>query len=323
MTKKLFLPVFALIASVRVMAQGIDTPVYDVLDYEEDTVNVTSLDDIIKTQEQVYSESFRSEFVKTVWKRKKAFTVSYNNTTMKSEKLYMYNESRKEYEQENAEFKSDWGLNIKRSRNAAFHKHPIGDVLLFGLEWSLLDLSVNHFKKNEGTKLYDSNATFTYKDDDDDDDTKTASYMPWGSEMYTFAYGVKLGPSITVAPFARMRNRGLAHIRLQGYFNMGYRGGLLWLRANEKDDANYENRNISTNTSATQAYENVNNSIKLNWGHGLTTSWGIRLNWKAIGVGYEVIRGNLDFKSVESNVFGSGKTKFSETNKRICISYIW
>ena len=61
----------------------------------------------------------------------------------------------------------------------------------------------------------------------------------------------------------------------------------------------------------------------MNWGHGMTTSWGIRLNWKGIGIGYEVISGDLNFKSIETKIYGSKKSKFSQSTKRLSLTYVW
>lgn len=317
--KKIIFSALSFICSIHVLAQTNDLAIPENLDFEEDTTSVTSLNDIIKTQEQIYAKSYQSNFIKSVWKRQKAFTVSYENTTLTGQKLNMYDNG--EYKERDVEFKSDWGVSLKRSRTSAFHKHAIANILSFGLEHSFFDISVNHYKRMEGEKLYNSNILWEQRDDDNKT-TKNYNYATWGTEMYSFAYGIKLGPSITIAPFARCHNRGLAHIRLQSYFNIGYRASLLWLMRDEKADANYDNRN-NNKDNAKEHYEKISNSTKINWGHGMTTSWGIRLNWKTIGIGYEVINGDLNFKSIEGNIYGPQKTKFSQATKRLSISVIW
>lgn len=319
MKKRIIFSTLVLMCVVHIFAQSDDMPRQGVLDFEEDTTNITSLDDIIKTQEQIYEKTYRSNFVKSVWKRKKAFSVSYENAMLKGKQLWMYDEEQKDYKQKDEEFESDWGVSIKRSRTSALHKHPIADILSFGLEHSFFDISVNHYKKMDGTKLYDSDKTWSRTNEDGE--VINYNYTTWGTEMYSFAYGIKIGPAITIAPFTHTRSRGLAHIRLLGYFNIGYRAGLLWLRGDDKADANYDNR--KEYGSKQTNFDNVSKSIKMNWGHGLTTSWGIRLNWKNIGIGYEVISGDLDFKSIETKIYGSRKSKFSQSTKRISLSYVW
>ena len=143
---------------------------------------------------------------------------------------------------------------------------------------------------------YDSRHTFRVEDSVDE-----YQYVPWGSEMYSFAYAMHLGPAITVAPLTPLENVQAAHLRLQAYFTIGYRIGLFWMRGNER----------------------VSGSSKILWGHGLTTNWGLRISWRNIGLGYEVIHGNYTIKSAEKKIYGNEKFKFSETSKRVTLSYIW
>ena len=311
MKKRIFLSVFVLTCAMHLFAQTDDQTTQGILDFEEDTTSITSLSDIIKTQEQIYEKTYHSNFIKSVWKRKKAFTVSYENTTLKSNKLMMYDQGSDKYSEENKTFESDWGVSIKRSRTSALHKRPIADIVTFALEHSFLDISVNHYKKIREGKLYNSNIV---------DTVGGYNYTPWGTEMYSFAYGIKLGPAITIAPFTHTRSRGLAHIRLLGYFNIGYRAGLLWLRGKDKYDTNQPS---GDDWDASTRFDRVSNSIMLNWGHGLTTSWGIRLNWKWLGIGYEVINGDLDFRSVVNDIYGKKVSKFSQSTKRLSLSIVW
>lgn len=317
--KKIIFSALTFVCSIHVFAQTNDPAIPENLDFEEDTTSVTSLNDIIKTQEQIYAKSYQNNFIKSVWKRQKAFTIYggwwENNNTLTGHNLNMYDNG--EYKERDVEFKSDWSVGLKRSRTSALHKHAIANMLSFGLEHSFFDISVNHYKRMEGKKLYDSNILWELIDKKNNT-TQECNYATWGTEMYSFAYGIKLGPSITIAPFARFRNRGLAHIRLQSYFNIGYRASLLWLMRDDEADANENNTNNEKNN-----YEKVSNSTKINWGHGMTTSWGIRLNWKGIGIGYEVIKGDLNFKSIEKKIYGPQETKFSQSTKRLSISVIW
>ena len=311
MKKRIYFSAFVFMCTMLLFAQTDDQSQKGILDFEEDTTNITSLNDIIKTQEQIYEKTYRNNFIKSVWKRKKAFTISYENTTLKGKNLLMY-DGQNNYEKKNETFESDWGVSIKRSRTPALHKRPIADIVTFGLEHSFLDISVNHYKKKEGEILYNSNIV--------QEGENEYNYIPWGTEMYSFAYGIKLGPAITIAPFTHTRSRGLAHIRLLGYFNIGYRAGLLWLRGKDEYDANQPSNN---DWDANTRFDRVSNSIKLNWGHGLTTSWGIRLNWKWLGIGYEVINGDLDFRSVEKSIYGKEVSKFSQSTKRLSLSIVW
>ncbi len=314
--KKLFLLLLVLPVALQVFSQTDDSNVQNI-DFEEDTTQVTSLDDIITFQEMVYEQNYRSNVIKNVWKRKKYFTMSYSNTTLKGDGLMVYNPTPDVMEERNMEFKTDLAFTMKRSNMVAFHKKPIAQMVSIGLEYSLFDLAVNHYKQDENMK-YNSSVTFEEETDNYKDDG-TRHYLPWGSEMFTFAYSVHIGPALTVAPFAKLRSEALAHIRLHGYYGIGYRAALMWLRADEKKDMN-DPRISNTNKTL---YESVKSSTKLTWGHDMLTTWGIRLMWKGIGIGYEAVSGEYEFEPIETDIYGKGKFKFSEKTQRFTLSYIW
>lgn len=315
MKKNFFLLCFACLTQL-VFAQT-DNNVVSLLDYEEDTVNITSLQNILQTQELVYSKSFRSKVIQGVWKPNKYFTISYVNHQLDGKELALYDYKKGKYNEKDSTFKSDWAVSIKRSRTIKLHKRPISDILLFGLEFSAMDLSVSHFKKNENAYF---NSKQKYETNDDDGNSNKYYYMPFGSEMYNIYYGLHIGPSITIAPFTHLKSRGLANIRLQGYFTVGYRAAFSILTNNEKMDVNYDQRN---KTDYKEDFDKVNDVFKGNWAIGLTTAWGIRLNWKRIGIGYEVVKGDLKYKSFSTKIFGKRGYQFSESSKRVSLIYTW
>lgn len=297
----------AMLFSAQAFAQNETRTI--LLDHEEDTANVTSLEDIIKTQEKVFSANYRKDVVTGVWKRKKHFSLSYAKTEMNGKKIEMYDGTK------NPSYTSDWAVNLKRSHTYSFHKRPIADILSFGLEFGFIDLSANHFK-GDSTYKYNSNIKYEYVNEDNEKDSY--NHLPWGSEMYTFSYGMNLGPSITIAPFGRCKSAGLAHIRLQAYFTVGYRASLMWMNADKKRDINPQKI-----TSDKNNYETVEKSTKLSWGHGMTTIWGLRLNWKGIAVGFEKVAGSQKYESVESGIYGPRKYEFSEASTRFSLIYMW
>ena len=307
MKKKIILSAFALMCAVFSYAQGSVTSDDEPLNIDEDTTSVSSLDEIVKTQEMVYTKKFRDKVVQNVWKRKSSFSVAYTTTNLEGD-LQMYNSTKDAYEPVNQKFENDWGLTMKIATTVRFHKRPIADIVSFGLDYSLLDLSVNHYKELEGDKLYKSSETWT---EDIDGKIRNPHYIPWGLQMYNFTYGMNLGPSIGIAPFARFKNPQLAHLRLHLYFNVGYRASLLLMKGNDDKDA------------AQPHDEKVKESSKLQWGHGFYTMFGVRMSWKGIGIGYELVNGNQNYKSVETEIYGSATNKLKESSHRIVLSYIW
>lgn len=307
MKKKIILSAFALMCAVFSYAQGSITSDDEPLNIDEDTTSVSSLDEIVKTQEMVYTKKFRDEVVQNVWKRKRSFSIAYTTASLEGD-LQMYNPTRDAYELVTQKFKNDWGLTMKAATTVRFHKRPIADIVSFGLDYSLLDLSVNHYKELEGDKLYKSDETWP---EDIDGKTRNPHYIPWGLQMYNFTYGMNLGPSIGIAPFARFKNPQLAHLRLHLYFNVGYRASLLLMKGNDDKDA------------AQLRDEKVKESSKLQWGHGFYTMFGVRMSWKGIGIGYELVNGSQNYKSVETEIYGSATNKLKEASHRIVLSYIW
>ena len=307
MKKKIILSAFALMCAVFSYAQGSVTSDDEPLNIDEDTTSVSSLDEIVKTQEMVYTKKFRDKVVQNVWKRKSSFSVAYTTTNLEGD-LQMYNSTKDAYEPVNQKFENDWGLTMKIATTVRFHKRPIADIVSFGLDYSLLDLSVNHYKELEGDKLYKSSETWM---EDIDGKIRNPHYIPWGLQMYNFTYGMNLGPSIGVAPFARFKNPQLAHLRLHLYFNVGYRASLLLMKGNDDKDA------------AQPHDEKVKESSKLQWGHGFYTMFGVRMSWKGIGIGYELVNGSQNYKSVETEIYGSATNKLKESSHRIVLSYIW
>ena len=309
MKKKIILSAFALMCAVFSYAQGSITSDDEPGNIDEDTTSVSSLDEIVKTQEMVYTKKFRDNVVKSVWKRKSSFSIAYTTTNLEGD-LRMYNPKIDAYEPEpvNQKFKNDWGVTMKIATTVRFHKRPIADIVSFGLDYSLLDLSVNHYKELEGDKLYKSSETWT---ENINGKIRNPHYIPWGLQMYNFTYGMNLGPSIGIAPFARFKNPQLAHLRLHLYFNVGYRASLLLMKGNDDKDA------------AQPRDEKVKESSKLQWGHGFYTMFGLRMSWKGIGIGYELVNGSQNYKSVETEIYGSRTNKLKESSHRIVLSYIW
>lgn len=309
MRLKLFASALCLLLAMQSFSQN-ESEISNYIDLEEDTTTVTSLQEILNLQELAYAKTHRADLIKSVWKRKKHFSLSFAKTSLTGNNLKIYDPVNKEYVPSDVKYETDWAINLKRSRTYALHKKAIADILSFGLEFTVIDLSANHFKK-DSTAHYNSDIKYTVTDENKG--KHEYNYIPWGAEMYTFSYGMNIGPSITIAPFARMNNPGLAHLRIQGYFTVGYRGSLMWMRNDKQMDHGKEKDN----------YDKVHNSNKLSWSHGLTTAWGFRLNWKAIAFGCEFINAKHNFKPIETHIYGKNKYKFTESSMRLSLIYTW
>lgn len=295
--KKLFLSLALMAGTLHAMAQYDDAMLQN-LDTEEDTTNVTRVRDIVAMQQKVLSSSNTEKHLQDVWKRRAFFNISWNKQTLKSK-----NEIPTEYGAQDYKFKNDWGIGLQAGVNYRLHKKPIGNMLNFALDYSWLDLNVHHYKA-EKDYFYNSEIKRI-------EETGEYFYMPWGLEKYEFNYGMSLGPSITVAPFVPLGIKGLDYLRLQFYYHLGYNVSMLYSVSDNDCDINPNRKS--------EPYETMKNNLKLNWGHGLYNTFGFNVTWKRIGIGYEVRKGSYKYKAINTDDFGSGKNKFSATNKRFYI----
>ena len=260
-----------------------------------------SVSDIIKMQQEVTKRNQSESHFRSVWSRKGYLNVSYNTTTLSPKDDVptgvAYNGGKA------PEYKSNWGASIQLGRSYALHKRPISNILQFNIDYTYIDLGVNHFKaEGDGTNLYDSSNKSGEK-----------YYTPWNLEKYDINYGMAVGPSVTVAPFTYTKYAGRHHMKFNVYFQIGYHVGLLYMVNDENADVNQDKDD--------DGYKRMKDNLKMDLGHGLTTSFGFSLTWKTIGVGYEHRSGNLKYKSLSTDDFGKDSYKFKSSTNRVFIQF--
>jgi len=297
---------------MAVTAAAQDFPEFpEVLDEKEDTAQVVTVADIIKVQELVTNSNLTASHFSNVWGRQTYFDISYGNVKMTPKADiqlgYPYNNGIA------PAFTSDWGLALKLGRNYSLHNKPIANTLKFNIDYTYFDLNFTHFKaEGDGkTILYDSNATWK---ETTDDDTDERSYIPWCMQKYKADFGMAVGPSLTVAPFTYINGvNGLHYLKLNVYYHFGYHVSLLWMTYDDNLDAAEKKRYSS------QSYpgKKGSNDLKMNWGHGITSTFGFSLSWKMIGIGYEIRHTNLKYKSVNPSIYGHESYKFGTASNRV------
>ena len=122
------------------------------LDLEEDSTGVASVSDIVKMQQEVLSNKQAGKHFQNVWKRRSFFNMSWTESKMKCDDKTI------------GEFKSDWGVTLQSGTNYRLHKKPIAKMINIALDYSWLNLNVNHIKAEdpksekgiEGKYLYNS-----------------------------------------------------------------------------------------------------------------------------------------------------------------------
>ncbi len=278
-----------------------------VLDLAEDTTQVTTINDIVEVQEIITSRNYNAAHFSKVWSLNSFLNLDYNLTArLKPNKPIDlgYNNG------EVPEFKSDWGVSLQLGKNYRLHKYPIINMIQFNIDYSYIDLNVNHYKAAEGNKLYDSSQK----------NNKDYYYIPWLLEKYEVNYGMTVGPSVTIAPFIYMDIPQLHYLKFNVYGHIGYHASLLYISNDKKDINNdkkgiYDAAEIPDNSNISD--NPVRSTLKLNLGHGLIYGFGFNVSWKSIGLGYELRNGALNYQSLNHNIFGPDKYKFKTTTSRI------
>jgi len=308
MKKKLIFSITCLIA-ISAYGQDVNEPNLPMtFNWQEDTTEVTTINDIIRMQQDVTNKKFAESHYRDVWSRKGYFNISYNSTTLTPDQSIPTGVGGNVV----PEFKSDWGVSLNIGRSYALHKSPIANMLQFNFDFSYIDLNVNHFKhEGDGKNLYDSREVLP--------GTTDKFFTPWNLEKYDFNYGMSVGPSISIAPFTSTNVSGLHHIKLNAFFHVGYHVSLLYMLNDEEADMNQGDD--PTDPIAVERYEKMKDNLKLDLGHGLITSFGFSVTWKFIGLGYEHRSGSLEYKSLSKNDFSNEKYKFKSSTNRVFIQF--
>lgn len=298
--KKVFIMAFAAIAFAFNASAQNEAHLLQNLDLEEDTTDVTSLNDIIAMQQRVLSSSNSEKHYNDVWRRRSFFNLTKNSTTLESEGKVATGEGKSD----NISLVNDWGFGMQAGTNYRLHKKPIAHMVVIGLDYSWLDLNVNHFKADD-FKKYDSSEKFK------DEEGESKFYMPWCLEKYEANYGMSLGPSVTVAPFVPLNIKQLDYFRLQAYYHIGYSASFMYSLNDEAKD----------NSPSGTDHDIMADNLKIVWGHGLYKTFGINLTWKGIGFGYEHRTGTYEYQPLSTADFGKGKNKFNNSVNRLILQF--
>jgi hypothetical protein len=314
MKKKLMLSLACLFA-VSAFGQDVNEQNMPMtFNWQEDTTEVTTINDIIRMQQDVTNKKYAESHYRDVWSRKGYFNISYNSATLTPDESIPTGVGGDIV----PEFKSDWGVSLQLGRSYALHKAPIANMLQFNIDYSYIDLNVNHFKQEGDGNLYDSRSILNY-------DGKEYYYTPWNLEKYDLNYGMSVGPSISIAPFTSTNVSALHHIKLNAFFHVGYHVSLLYMTNDEKADINptKKREDVQTETQAKEyeRYEKMSKGLKFDLGHGLITSFGFSITWKFIGLGYERRSGSLKYQSLSTDDYSKQKYEFKSSTNRVFIQF--
>lgn len=279
------------------------------IDWKEDSAEIVTVNDILKTQQQVTVSNTMEAHFRDVWSRKDYINIGYNSSTLSPKEtipLGMDGSSTV------PNYSSNWGVSFQAGKSSRLHKRPIANMLQFYFDFSYVDLNVNHYAKDglggdEGGKLYN---TGMKKESGD-------YYIPWKLEKYEFNYGMSIGPSVTIAPFTSLNSKELHYIKFNIFYHLGYHASIVNLPSDENADAN----NLGEGDYSYDEIEKVRSNVKLLWGHGLTSSFGFSVTWKFIGIGYEIRTANIKYKSIDTSTYGDDKYKFKTSTNRVFLQF--
>ena len=282
-----------------------------VSDQEKDTTVFVSIADIIKEKEETASRGNVIKHFNEVWGRRSYLNISYNFSTLSPKE-----DIKTGIDDELVDnVKNNVGVSLQFGKSFRLHKKPIANIVHFYLDYTGIDLSFNHYSiGNYGIDVFNSASKYSVASGKGGTKTSTIYYVPWNLEKYEVSYGMTLGPSITVAPFTHINNKnGLHFLKFNMYFHIGYQASMLWIVGNDDADMNPDDRSTD--------FKTVSEALKMNWGHGLLTSFGLSLTWKSIGIGYEHRVAQNKFKPADTTDFGSDTHKFKTSTDRIYISF--
>lgn len=279
-----------------------ETPATADIDWSEDSTEIVTIADIIKVQQRQTSRYATESHFEKVWGRRSFVNLSYNTGKL-TPKNTMNTGMETLHNGLVAPMTSDWGAALQYGRSYRLHKKPIANIACFCVDYTGIDLGVNHYKaEGNGKMLFDSSKQFKGADGDD------YFFTPWNLEKYEVSYAMTLGPSVTIAPFTLTNSRGLHYLKVNAYYHIGYHASLLFMSGDDDNDVNQSDKAMR---------DKMDNATKIDWGHGLTHSFGVGLSWKAIGVGYEHRARTLNYKSMATSVFGKEKYKFDVADNRV------
>ena len=307
--KRKFIFIMTCLFSTAVFAQVENEDDKVSIDWSEDTTEITTIKDIIKVQQQVTNRNATEQHFADVWGRRGYFNFSYNNTKL-TPKDNNYPNGQGGFV---SEMKSDWGASIQYGRSYRLHKKPIANVATFNIDYTGIDLNVNHFKA-EGTDQYKYNSSIKHTETTDG---KAEEYynLPWNMEKYEVNYGMSLGPSLTLAPFNLLNGNGLHFIKVNVFYHIGYNVSMIYSPNDKKLDVNQSGVENYNDTD----YKAMESNLKMSWGHGMIQSFGINLSWKAIGIAYEHRTGKIKYKAMNTSDFGKNEYEFDNATNRISL----
>lgn len=290
------------------------------IDWNEDSTEITTIKDIAKVQQSIARQTALKDHNAKIWAHRGFFNLAWhrkNSLTPHSEiktGVPSYNDGWV------PDFNNDkYGGALQLGRVIKLHK-PIANMVMFGLDYTGMDLNVNYYKaENKGKNIYDNSQQFTTEDNE------SYYYSHWNAAKLDVSYGMSFGPSITLAPFTHINGAwGLHYLKFSFYYHIGYEAAFqLQLASYEGDVKMPTGDSKPKNNELNQLKEH--NSTQFMLGHGMYQAWGINMVWKRVGIGYEHRWASkikyMNLTKDAKDEYGKDKYEFDATTNRIYFTY--
>lgn len=305
----------------------------DNIDWQEDTTEIVTIADIMRDEQEVTMRKNVQKHFDDVWRRRTYLNISTTTTTLTPQEDYYTGVAASDGLDKVPEFKSDWGVSLTWGRGYRLHKPSIANVAQFNIDYTWIDLNVNHFKAEGNANLYDSSHKFYPSNKLPDNNWLTPGntnfedgvfYTPWNLEKYEANYGMNLGPSLTISPFTYVNVPALHYIQMNFFFHIGYYASIQMMKNDGDMDVNPappSDKKPTSYTTLEKLHEKMADNNKLDFGHGMATSFGFSLSWKFIGFGFESRKSTLEYQSLSESDFGKAKYKFDCSYNRVYLQF--
>lgn len=303
--------------SMNVCGQNdVDTNKMTNIDWKEDSTNIVTVEDIVKTQQEITVGNTMETHFRDVWSRKDYINISYNSSKLSPKEDYSLGLG------DNSKvpsYSSDWGVSLQIGKSSRLHKKPISNMLQFYFDFSYVDLNVNHYKKNGSQGIYNTSVPHVIQNKSDND---SLFYIPWNLGKYEINYGMAIGPSVTIAPFTTLKSNALHYIKFNIFYHIGYHASLLYiLKDNDEHSGDAYLVDRPEGNPWNSNLDKVRENAKLLWGHGFTSSFGFSVSWKFVGIGYEIRTSHVEYKAIDTSTYSDDKYKFKTSTNRVFLQF--
>ena len=211
---------------------------------EQHASQIDSLNGVINSLNQKMENDKEAARLEKIWKRKKYRYLGY---TM---------QSLTHLDEENLRWKSEVGINYGMGRTYFLHKKPLGKVVKFGIDWTMMDMNYAKLKENYtmvGIPSPAQASTLAAGGFDEIVTPENTGIPDVKLGCHAIDLGMQIGPSIWINP--------VDHLMLNGYFRYAPTAAMLVL--DEEFSIGYGSFFV---TGGAISYKAISIGVEARWG---------------------------------------------------------